>query len=132
MPIAGETLEATAVPPTMLVGGHRVADETLRLHENSPTFDPERVAAHERFFVGPVGAWVRSRFCVTLPAERTALVFRRVVSWRSRLGFAVPTATARSLQPRPAPDTSHRTCCRARCPAPTSWPVRRSLFFSTR
>ena len=36
-------------------------------------FDPERFAAHERFFVGDVGAWVRSRFGVTLPAERTAV-----------------------------------------------------------
>jgi enterochelin esterase-like enzyme len=69
----GETLEAADLPPTMIVGAHRVADETLRLHEYSPKFDPERFAAHERFFVGDVGAWVRSRFGVTLPAERTAV-----------------------------------------------------------
>ena len=69
----GETLEAADLPPTMIVGAHRVADETLRLHEYSPKFDPERFAAHERFFVGAVGAWVRSRFGVTLSAARTAV-----------------------------------------------------------
>ncbi len=69
----GETLEAANLPPTMIIGVHRVADETLRLHEYSPKFDPERFAAHERFFVGDVGAWVRSRFGVTLPAARTAV-----------------------------------------------------------
>src|SRR5918994_3503459 len=68
----GETLEAANLPPTMIVGAHRVADETLRLHEYSPKFDPERFAAHERFFVGEIGAWVQSRFDITLPAERTA------------------------------------------------------------
>jgi enterochelin esterase-like enzyme len=66
-------LEAADVPPTMIVGAHRVADETRRLHEYSPGFDPERFAAHEKFFVADAGAWVRSRFGVTLPAERTAV-----------------------------------------------------------
>src|SRR5947208_594820 len=70
----GGSLEAAAVPSTMIVGAHRVADETLRLHEYSPGFDPERFAAHERFFVEDVGAWVRSRFGVTLPARRTAVL----------------------------------------------------------
>lgn len=69
----GGLLEAADVPPTMIVGVHRVADERLRLHEYSPGFDPERFAAHERFFVEQVGAWVRSRFGVTLSAERTAV-----------------------------------------------------------
>jgi enterochelin esterase-like enzyme len=66
-------LEAADVPSTMIVGVHRVADEMLRLHEYSPKFDPERFAAHERFFVEDVGAWARSRFGVTLPSERTAV-----------------------------------------------------------
>ena len=57
----------------MIVGVHRVADETLRLHEYSPKFDPERFAAHERFFAGDVSAWARSRFGVTLTPERTAV-----------------------------------------------------------
>ncbi len=69
----GKFLEAADVPSTMVVGVHRVADETQRLHEYSPNFDPERFAAHERFFVEDVGAWTRSRFGVTLPAERTAV-----------------------------------------------------------
>ena len=69
----GASLEAADVPSTMIVGAHRVADETLRLHEYSPSFDPERFAAHERFFVEDVRAWVRSRFGVSLSAERTAV-----------------------------------------------------------
>ena len=69
----GGLLEAAGVPSTMIVGVHRVADETLRLHEYSPGFDPERFAAHERFFVEDVGAWVRARFGVTLSADRTAV-----------------------------------------------------------
>jgi hypothetical protein len=41
-------LEEAYVPPTMIVGVHRLADEMLRLHEYSPGFDPERFAAHEQ------------------------------------------------------------------------------------
>src|SRR6202451_1753189 len=55
-------LEAADVPSTMIVGVHRLADETLRLHEYSPGFDPERVEAHEKFFVGEVRGWGRERF----------------------------------------------------------------------
>jgi len=69
----GGFLEAADVPSTMIVGVHRVDDEMLRLHEYSPGFDPERFAAHERFFVEDVGTWARSRFGVTLSAERTAV-----------------------------------------------------------
>jgi len=69
----GAFLESADVPSTMIVGAHRAADETLRLHEYSPGFDPERFAAHERFFVEDVGRWAQSRFGVTLSAERTAV-----------------------------------------------------------
>ena len=69
----GGDLEAADVPPTVIVGVHRLADETLRLHEYSPGFDPERFSAHERFFGEEVGRWARSRFGVALPAERTAV-----------------------------------------------------------
>ncbi|HEY1549011.1 MAG TPA: alpha/beta hydrolase-fold protein [Kofleriaceae bacterium] len=69
----GGVLEAADVPPTMIVGAHRLADETLRLHEYSPGFDPERFAAHEKFFSEDVRQWVRSRFGVALPAGRTAV-----------------------------------------------------------
>lgn len=69
----GGVLEAADVPSTMIVGVHRVADETVRLHEYSPGFDPERFAAHERFLVEDLGAWARSRFGITLSAKRTAV-----------------------------------------------------------
>jgi enterochelin esterase-like enzyme len=69
----GAFLEAADVPSTMIVGAHRLADETLRLHEYSPVFDAARFAAHERFFVEDVRRWVRSRFGVALPTERTAV-----------------------------------------------------------
>ena len=70
----GGVLEAADVPSTMIVGAHGSADETRRLHEYSPSFDPEQFTAHEKFFVEDVREWTRSRFGVDLPAERTALL----------------------------------------------------------
>jgi enterochelin esterase-like enzyme len=70
----GGVLEEAEVPPTMIVGVHRLADETLRLHEYSPGFQPERFAAHETFFVEDVRRWARSRLGLTLPTERTAVL----------------------------------------------------------
>jgi hypothetical protein len=76
----GEVLEAADLPPTMIVGAHRVEDETLRLHEYSPgrstaafVFDPHRFAAHEKFFVEDVRRWAATRLAVRLPASRTAV-----------------------------------------------------------
>ena len=71
----GGYLEAADVPPTMIVGAYRTddEDEMVRIREYSPSFDEERFAAHERFFVEDVRGWVRSRFGVALPAERTAV-----------------------------------------------------------
>jgi enterochelin esterase-like enzyme len=69
----GGFLESEGVTSTMIVGVHRVTDETLRLHEYSPSFDPKRFAAHERFFVEDVRTWAWSRFGLTLSAERTAV-----------------------------------------------------------
>ena len=69
----GGDLEAAHLFPTMIVGTHRIADETLRLHEYSPSFDPKRFAAHEKFFVEDVGGWSAARFGVRLPAGRTAV-----------------------------------------------------------
>jgi enterochelin esterase-like enzyme len=76
----GAVLEATDLPPTMIVAAHRLEDETLRIHEYSPgqstptfAFDHDRFAAHERFFVNDVRRWARSRFGVALPADRTAV-----------------------------------------------------------
>ena len=69
----GDFAMAADAPPTLIVGVHRLADETLRLHEYSPGFDPQRFAGHEAFFVDVVREWTRSRFGVALPAERTAV-----------------------------------------------------------
>lgn len=69
----GGLLEAGGLPPTMIVGVHRSADESVRLHEYSPGFDPERFAAHERFFVHGVPNWVQERFGVAMSADRTAV-----------------------------------------------------------
>lgn len=66
-------LETSAAPPTMIVGIHGLDDEMSRLREYSPVFDSERFAAHEKFFVEDVRRWVRSRFGVALPSERTAV-----------------------------------------------------------
>jgi pimeloyl-ACP methyl ester carboxylesterase len=69
----GGFLEAADVPSTMIVGVHGLTGEMPRLEEYSPVFDAPRFAAHEQFFVGDVRRWVRSRFGVALPAERTAV-----------------------------------------------------------
>jgi pimeloyl-ACP methyl ester carboxylesterase len=69
----GRWLEKDVVPSTMIVGVHGLTDEMLRLHEYSPGFEPERFAAHEKFFVQDVRRWTESRFGVSLRAERTAV-----------------------------------------------------------
>jgi enterochelin esterase-like enzyme len=69
----GEFVAAAGGPSTMIVGVHRSADETLRLHEYSPGFDPRRFAAHETFLVEEVREWAKSRYGVALPRERTAV-----------------------------------------------------------
>ncbi len=69
----GRLLEKASVASTMIVGVHGLTDEVLRLHEYSPGFEPERFAAHEKFFVEDVRRWTESRFSVALPAERTAV-----------------------------------------------------------
>jgi len=70
----GRLLEKADVPSTMIVGVHRLTDEMLRLHEYSPGFEPERFAAHEKFFVEDVRQWTESRFGAALPTERTAVL----------------------------------------------------------
>jgi enterochelin esterase-like enzyme len=76
----GEGLERDELPATMIVGAHRHGDETVRIQEYAAGegseafgFDPERFAAHERFFVEEVRGWARVRFGLALPAERTAV-----------------------------------------------------------
>jgi enterochelin esterase-like enzyme len=68
----GGDLETAGLPVTMVVAVHRSDDETARLHEYSPSFDPGRFAAHERFFLEDVREWTTTHFGVSLPAERTA------------------------------------------------------------
>src|SRR5262245_59510757 len=80
-----EALNATSATRTMIVGVHGLPDDDGRLHEYVPGFEPERFAAHERFFVEDVRAWVRSRFGVALPAERTAV-------WGASLGAELALA----------------------------------------
>jgi enterochelin esterase-like enzyme len=70
----GRLLEKADVPSTMIVGVHRLTDETLRLHEYSPGFEPERFAAHEKFFVETVRQWTELRFGAALSAQRTAVL----------------------------------------------------------
>lgn len=69
----GGVLEDAGVPPTLIVGVHRLDDEMERLHEYSPGFEPERFAAHETFFTEDVRRWANKRFGLALPAERTAV-----------------------------------------------------------
>jgi len=75
----GEVREAANARCTVIVGVHGLAEDDARLKECSPTFDADRFAAHETFFVDDVRHWVRSRFGVALPAERTAV-------WGASLG----------------------------------------------
>jgi len=69
----GRLLEKADVPSTMIAGVHGLTDETLRLHEYSPGFEPKRFAAHEKFFVEDVRRWMQSRLGIAPPAERTAV-----------------------------------------------------------
>src|SRR4029453_14492201 len=47
----GRSFGGADVRSPLFAGVHRLSDETLRLHEYSPGFEPERFAAHEKFFV---------------------------------------------------------------------------------
>jgi enterochelin esterase-like enzyme len=69
----GALLGQPDLPATMIVGVHSRTDETARLHEYSPGFDPSGFAAHETFLVHDVRRWTATRFGVTPPAERTAV-----------------------------------------------------------
>jgi enterochelin esterase-like enzyme len=69
----GRLLERPDVPSTMIVGVHGLTDDTLRLHEYSPGFAPERFAAHEQFFVEDIHSWTESRFGVVMSPARTAV-----------------------------------------------------------
>jgi len=103
----GEVLEAADVPPTLIVGVHRVADETLRLQEYSPHFAPERFAAHEKFS-SRTSAAGRGHDSVSRwpPDEPQCAESRPVGSWRSLSRFDIRRYTARSSVPLRARVTS--------------------------
>jgi hypothetical protein len=87
----GGDLEAADVPSTMIVGVHRLADETLRLQEYSPG-----TSAAGR------GRDSESR-CP--PSAPRCSVSRRAGRWRSRSGSGIQRSTVRSSAPRRAPVT---------------------------
>lgn len=74
-----EALDAAKARSTMVVGVHGLPDDEGRLKEYVFGFDESRFAAHERFFVDDALRWVRTRFGVALPAERSAV-------WGASLG----------------------------------------------
>ena len=75
----GGALDAAAARSTMVVGVDGLPDDDERLKEYVPGLDESRFEAHERIFVDDVRRWVRTRFGVALPAERTAV-------WGASLG----------------------------------------------
>jgi len=74
-----QVIEGTGARPPMIVGVHGMPDDDGRLNEYVPGFNQDRFAAHEKFFVEDVRAWVKSRFDAAFPAERTAV-------WGASLG----------------------------------------------
>ena len=115
----------------MIVGVHGLTDETLRLHEYSPGFEPERFAAHEKFFVEDVRRWTESRFGVALPAERTAVLG---VSAGGELALALglrhPHVYGAVFCASPGGGYRHLALCRVRFRAHTSSLAHRSRYSS--
>jgi hypothetical protein len=93
----GPLLVKADVPPTMIVGVHRLTDETLRLHEYSPSFEPERFAAHEKFFVEDVRRWA--------------------VFWGSANDRLEPGDSIYQGRTRPPTPPDHAANCEARSPS---------------
>jgi hypothetical protein len=114
------SLEAADAPSTIIVGVHRLSDETLRLHEYSPGFEPERFAAHEKFFVEDVAGCERASESACPPNRQGCSVSRRAGSWPSPWGFGIQMSTARSSAPLLAAVTGRLALCRARFRARTS------------
>ena len=106
----GGVLEAADLPPTMIIGAHRLDDETLRIHEYSPGESTTAFALtlngsrRTRRSLSRTCADGRSRGSTSrcLPTELRCSVSRRVESSRSPWGFAIPTSTARSFARRRA------------------------------
>ena len=115
------SLEAADVPSTMIVAAHQLSDETLRLHEYSPSFEPERFAAHEKFLVEDVRGWVRERLGVDMPAERTRCsASLRAASWHSLLGLRHPDVYSAIFCASPGGGYKPPDVMPSPLPAPTS------------
>ena len=99
----GGALEAADAPPTMIVGAHRLDDETLRLHEYSPAFD-RCGSQHTSSSLSRTCAdgWGRVSQWRCPPSAPRCSVSRRVASSRSPLAFAIRTSTVQSSAPRQA------------------------------
>lgn len=121
----GGGLEAADVPPTMIVGVHRTANEMFRLHEYSPGFDPGRFAAprssSQAMSAGGCGRASASRCPQSAPRCSAS---RPVANSRSPSGCGTRTSTARSSAPHPARVTGRPQRCRDRCRARTSSPAK--------
>ncbi|HEY1709895.1 MAG TPA: alpha/beta hydrolase-fold protein [Rhizomicrobium sp.] len=74
-----ESLRAAGASSTLVVGVDGKPDDEGRLKEYVPAVEPERFAAHERFFVDDVRAWMRSSLGIAFPPARTAV-------WGASLG----------------------------------------------
>jgi hypothetical protein len=112
----GGVLEAAGQPRTMIIGVHRPDDETLRLREYSPgqstaafVVDPERFAAHEKFFTA-MSAGGRNLGSASRcpPAGPRCAVSRPAQSSRSPWGCVIPASTARSCARRRGQGTGRR------------------------
>jgi hypothetical protein len=135
----GRLLGSAKVPPTMIVGVHGLVDETLRLHEYSLGFEPERFGAHEKFFVDDVRQWTKSRFGLELPEITAALVpslYSTMQTFGFRPSWKCPcfrskffrTASSRLLAQGVRSTHFHVSGPRMDCtdPTPVSPPLRRS------
>jgi hypothetical protein len=123
----GADLENADLPSTMVVGVHRATDETRRLHEYSPGFDPGRFgrtrpSSSTSFDLGRRhgSGW----HCP--PSAQQRWVSRRVESWRSPWASVIPRRSVSSSVPRRGRVTARLTTYRCRFPVPTWSPERRS------
>ena len=125
----GGHLEAADVPPTMIVGAYRTddRDEMVRIQEYLPSFNPDRFAAHESFFVGDVCRWVRSRFGVALPADRTAVYgVSASGEFSLAMGLRHPDIYGVVFSASPGAGYNHPACCPVRSRVLIWSPARRS------
>lgn len=114
----GADIETDGLLATALVGVHRSADETVRLHEYSPGFDPALFARHEAFLVRDVRDWANASLGLALPRERSAILgvsaggelalalgarhpdmFGAVLAASPGAGFRPSAATVRAMPP---------------------------------